>query len=146
MPRKGERLSPETRRRMSEARRGMVFTAERRAKISAAKMGHTVSSATRSRIAGSLREYYASLTPEQAAERSEQLRAQVRRWAVLGECVYCGAPANTRDHVLPTRRGGSDDPENIVLACHPCNSSKKGRTPEEWLAGVVVPYGARTNA
>ncbi len=53
---------------------------------------------------------------------------------VIGECAYCGAPATTRDHVVPVRRGGTDDPSNIVVACHPCNASKRTRTPEEWLA------------
>lgn len=38
-----------------------------------------------------------------------------------------------RDHVLPTSRGGSDAPENIVLACSGCNSRKGARTPGEWL-------------
>jgi len=39
-----------------------------------------------------------------------------------------------RDHVVPRVRGGSDDIENIVLACNDCNSEKGARTPDEWMA------------
>lgn len=31
------------------------------------------------------------------------------------------------DHVHPLARGGSSDPENIVVACRPCNRSKGSR-------------------
>ena len=51
---------------------------------------------------------------------------------ITGTCVYCGAPAETRDHVVPRSRGGSDDPANIVMACRSCNSTKGTRTPQEW--------------
>lgn len=48
-------------------------------------------------------------------------------------CVYCGLSADlTLDHVIPKSRGGSHEPENLVTACRPCNSSKGARTPEEW--------------
>lgn len=58
-------------------------------------------------------------------------------WQVIGECVYCGGPATTRDHVIPRTRGGSDDASNIVLACHPCNASKGTQTPEEWIGATA---------
>lgn len=50
-------------------------------------------------------------------------------------CVYCGA-TNTPlqlDHVFPRSRGGSDDPENLVACCRPCNASKGAKTPDEWV-------------
>ena len=49
-------------------------------------------------------------------------------------CAYCGRDARTVDHVNPYSRGGTDDPDNLVAACKPCNSSKRDRTPEEWRA------------
>ena len=49
------------------------------------------------------------------------------------ECVYCGSPARTRDHVIPYAQGGRATEDNIVPACRPCNSSKSRRTPAEWL-------------
>lgn len=40
-------------------------------------------------------------------------------------CVYCGFDAwmqLTVDHIKPTSTGGTDDPDNLVPACHACNS------------------------
>lgn len=36
------------------------------------------------------------------------------------------------DHVQPVSQGGQNDPDNLVLACLPCNRSKCGNTPDEW--------------
>ena len=46
-------------------------------------------------------------------------------------CVYCGAKANTVDHVFPESRGGKSTWENLAAACEPCNGFKADRTPEE---------------
>ncbi len=53
------------------------------------------------------------------------------KWVPLS-CVYCGAPADCFDHVIPRSRGGSDDADNIVPACVSCNSSKGNRTLEQF--------------
>lgn len=49
-------------------------------------------------------------------------------------CRYCGdaAPnvALTVDHVIPTALGGSDQPDNLVTACQPCNAGKSATSPE----------------
>lgn len=53
------------------------------------------------------------------------------------ECCYCGSKDDlTFDHVFPRSRGGPTSAENIALACSPCNSRKRNRTPEE--AGMVL--------
>lgn len=45
-------------------------------------------------------------------------------------CEYCHAPeamCNHRfpiDHIIPRVFGGSDEPDNLALACHACNSHK----------------------
>ncbi len=44
-----------------------------------------------------------------------------------GVCRYCGGVATTADHVIPKRRGGTDEPSNLVASCVPCNSSKGAR-------------------
>jgi hypothetical protein len=44
-----------------------------------------------------------------------------------GRCRYCGAPATTKDHVLPRTHGGKQD-RNIVLACAKCNRRKGVKT------------------
>ncbi|WP_243997837.1 HNH endonuclease [Methylobacterium sp. E-005] len=51
-------------------------------------------------------------------------------------CAYCGdfnGPFEI-DHVVPYSRGGENEPNNLCVACKPCNRSKGARTPEEWLS------------
>lgn len=51
-------------------------------------------------------------------------------------CVYCGHTKYlTLDHLLPVSRGGDNNELNLAIACRPCNSKKRDRTPEE--AGMV---------
>lgn len=55
-----------------------------------------------------------------------------------GKCYYCGCEVGDRyhaDHAIPLSRGGSDGPENIVIACPPCNQSKGNKLPHEWIQG-----------
>lgn len=49
-------------------------------------------------------------------------------------CQYCGITGVEMhiDHVQPFSRGGSNDIENLKLACAPCNISKRDKTLEEW--------------
>jgi 5-methylcytosine-specific restriction endonuclease McrA len=42
-------------------------------------------------------------------------------------CQYCGARAESIDHVTPRSRGGSHTWENVVAACRECNSRKRDR-------------------
>jgi len=42
-------------------------------------------------------------------------------------CHYCGAFANTVDHVRAKNRGGTDGLGNLVAACTRCNCSKQDR-------------------
>ena len=42
-------------------------------------------------------------------------------------CQYCGARAESIDHVHPRSRGGLHVWENVVAACRKCNSSKRDR-------------------
>lgn len=46
-------------------------------------------------------------------------------------CQYCGAHADSIDHVLPRSRGGLNVWENVAAACRRCNLSKRDRTPDE---------------
>jgi 5-methylcytosine-specific restriction endonuclease McrA len=53
-----------------------------------------------------------------------------------GRCYWCGEKVTWRakhvDHVTPLSRGGSNGPENLVIACAHCNTSKGAKLPEEW--------------
>ncbi len=53
-------------------------------------------------------------------------------------CAYCGGPAATIDHVLPSSRGGKNTWLNTVAACGACNQRKGDRTPAE--AGLVLRF------
>ena len=60
-------------------------------------------------------------------------------------CLYCGRQFSradlTRDHVLPTSRGGNDRWENVVAACRRCNMAKDNRTPEEaHMPLLAIPF------
>lgn len=50
-------------------------------------------------------------------------------------CQYCGHRGSATDlsidHILPRSRGGKTTPENLCVACKPCNSRKGDRTPAE---------------
>ena len=60
-------------------------------------------------------------------------------------CMYCGKPfaenALTRDHIVPTSRGGRDRWSNVVSACRRCNQRKGNRQLEEIdMDLLALPY------
>lgn len=65
----------------------------------------------------------------------------VTRRAVFGRdghrCQYCGAQAESIDHVLPRSRGGGHTWDNVVACCRRCNVRKGDRLPSE--AGLSLP-------
>lgn len=60
--------------------------------------------------------------------------SKTMRFAILKRdgftCRYCKSKDAelTVDHVLPVSLGGTDEPENLIAACEPCNQGK-GSTP-----------------
>ncbi len=50
-------------------------------------------------------------------------------------CFYCGATDGPFeiDHMWPWSRGGAHIPENLAVACRPCNRSKGSMSLEEWM-------------
>jgi hypothetical protein len=62
-----------------------------------------------------------------------------------GICAYCGQEFGqdklTRDHVIPSSRGGKNIWVNVVASCSSCNKHKDDRTPEEArMALLYLPY------
>lgn len=53
-----------------------------------------------------------------------------------GKCWWCGKKIKEGkyhvDHRIPLARGGSNAPENLVIACPECNLSKNDKLPHEW--------------
>lgn len=61
------------------------------------------------------------------------IRNQVKRQR--GRCYWCGKSTGDDyhvDHVIPIARGGSNGPDNLVIACPPCNQSKGAKLPHEF--------------
>ncbi len=57
-----------------------------------------------------------------------------------GCCFYCGVRVGRGEkiawhieHFIPISRGGTNYPENIRIACQPCNNSKAAKMPWEWM-------------
>lgn len=61
------------------------------------------------------------------------------------QCLYCGIyfsePELSRDHVIPTSRGGTDRWENVVAACKRCNQRKGNALLDEIdMTLLALPY------
>src|ERR1035437_5733582 len=115
------------------------LTPEHRAAISAGKKGRSVrqpphSPDTRRALSAAKKGHSTSPEHREKLRIAGMGNTNARNAPIKGECVYCGAPAQTYDHVIPRGRPGWDDPDNVVPACYWCNTSKKDRTPEEWFA------------
>lgn len=49
-------------------------------------------------------------------------------------CCYCGSTEHLAvDHLIPRKKGGLDQGDNMVWACRSCNSSKGATDVLEWL-------------
>ncbi len=70
---------------------------------------------------------------------SDDVRARIRARAGK-RCGYCRSPQHLVlgpleiDHVVPSALGGSDDEENLWLACRMCNAFKGTQTHAEFCA------------
>ncbi|WHX49313.1 HNH endonuclease [Paenibacillus woosongensis] len=49
-------------------------------------------------------------------------------------CLWCGRPATTVDHIIPSSKGGSDLPHNLLASCSDCNTKRGNRTAFSYLA------------
>lgn len=61
------------------------------------------------------------------------LQAQYERQR--SRCYWCGQTIDSEyhvDHIVPLSKGGSNWPENLVIACPQCNQSKGDKLPHEW--------------
>ncbi len=50
-------------------------------------------------------------------------------------CLWCGRPATTVDHIIPSSKGGADLPSNLLASCSECNSTRGNRSAIEFLEG-----------
>lgn len=49
-------------------------------------------------------------------------------------CAYCGLRTKdlTIDHVIPRSQEGTNEPNNLLPACKPCNESKGSKSLANW--------------
>jgi 5-methylcytosine-specific restriction endonuclease McrA len=59
-----------------------------------------------------------------------------------GKCYWCNTTTRKNyhvDHVIPLAAGGSNHPENIVIACPTCNLTKGAKMPYEFIPATGQP-------
>jgi 5-methylcytosine-specific restriction endonuclease McrA len=57
-----------------------------------------------------------------------------------GRCYWCHEKVGKSyhvDHVMPLALGGSNGPENIVIACISCNLRKSAKHPMDWAGRLL---------
>ena len=48
-------------------------------------------------------------------------------------CLWCGQHATTVDHMIPSSKGGSDLPHNLIASCSECNTKRGNRSAWSFL-------------
>lgn len=80
---------------------------------------------------------------EDEFETAERVERRPKDWGQIRKrvfkrdghvCAYCRTTKSPLeiDHVHPVAEGGTHDMENLVVACRPCNMSKRANFPEFW--------------
>jgi hypothetical protein len=65
---------------------------------------------------------------------SSTVREWVKEHEKPNECIYCGSKKGlTVEHILPRCCKGPDSPDNVIMVCKRCNSSKGGKRLYEWV-------------
>ncbi len=65
-------------------------------------------------------------------------KLRVRRWRqslhnfTNKNCIYCGKPSESIDHILPMSKGGLSITKNCVPACLACNGDKSNAEAFHW--------------
>lgn len=79
----------------------------------------------------------ARIARSEGTHTREEWLAVCAHWGY--RCAYCDTlPARlTRDHIVPLKRGGTNDISNILPACPPCNCKKGTLTAAEFRARLL---------
>lgn len=87
---------------------------------------------------------------------SHRLRIAYRVWlrcrlaeAQNWKCCWCGRETTevsgkknsaTLEHIVPRCQGGTDDPDNLAMACSRCNSKRKHTPVDKFLKHAIITY------
>lgn len=66
----------------------------------------------------------------------EDVQSQMARQK--NRCYWCNVKLSQKyhvDHIVPLSRGGTNWPENLVIACVHCNEARGAKLPHEWPEG-----------
>lgn len=102
------------------------------------KHNHEYNAAHREEAAAYTRNYKAKKKANGGTHSAEDIAAQLKRQK--GKCYWCGVKLGDKyhvDHVTPISLGGSNGPENLVVACVPCNQSKCAKHPMDWAGRLL---------
>jgi len=64
-----------------------------------------------------------------------------RKLKQLGQCAYCGRPAEQIDHIIPRSRRGSTLRGNLVPICRKCNHAKGDKPPIVFIKELLRTNG-----
>lgn len=81
--------------------------------------------------------YRARKSKADGSYTAEELQERIEEQGYM--CFYCSHPLEDDyhvDHYYPLSNGGSNDIENIVIACPTCNMKKSARDPHEFMASI----------
>jgi len=68
---------------------------------------------------------------------AEELEERIEEQGFM--CFYCSYPLEDdyhADHFIPISKGGSNNIDNIVVACKSCNLSKNDKDPYEFMSSI----------
>ena len=111
-----------------------VYNATRRDRIS--ERSRAWKKANPDRVDFSNRTRRARKNGAEGTHTTADVQAQYERQK--GRCFWCGEKVGDTyhvDHIVPLARGGSNWPENLVIACPHCNTSRGTKLPHEWPEG-----------
>jgi 5-methylcytosine-specific restriction endonuclease McrA len=79
--------------------------------------------------------HYPAHKPKKKKRRRTDKNNRKRRERLIvvdPHCKYCGKELtidnSTLDHIKPVARGGTNHPDNLALACGPCNNKKGNKS------------------
>ncbi len=90
------------------------------------------------KAAAAVHNYQARKKGNGGVHTAEDIQAQYERQK--GRCYYCQKKVGKKyhvDHVIPLIKGGSNGPENLVIACPTCNQEKHDKHPMDYCGRLL---------